>query len=332
MDSGNSSAKVALGGEAETLSILGIQDRNLKQVRKNFKARFSVKGNVLTISGNATEVKRAFAVFSELTRLNQQHGLITGEMIEQALGYARESMPPGRSPKGKGVAAQPIGRGAIFFPFSHKSILPRTTGQKRYLSALGCHDLVFSIGPAGTGKTYLAVAYGLDLLFREEVRRLVLVRPAVEAGEKLGYLPGDLSEKIQPYLSPLYDALYEMAGFEKVQALIEKGVIEVIPLAYMRGRTLNDSFIILDEAQNTTIEQMKMFLTRLGINSRVVINGDITQVDLPLNKPSGLRDVRRVLKGVKGISFSYLGAADVVRHALVKKIIKAYDSRQNSEL
>ena len=204
-------------------------------------------------------------------------------------------------------------------------VRPRGPNQQEYLHRMLTHDLNFGVGPAGTGKTYLAVACAVEALERDSVRRVLLVRPAVEAGERLGFLPGDLAQKIDPYLRPLYDALYEMLGFEKVNKLIERNVIEVAPLAYMRGRTLNDSFIILDEAQNTTPEQMKMFLTRIGFGSTAVITGDVTQVDLPRGQASGLRQAVEILRHVKGISFTFFNVRDVVRHALVQRIVNAYE-------
>lgn len=207
----------------------------------------------------------------------------------------------------------------------NKEIRPRTLGQQKYVEAVRKNDIVFAIGPAGTGKTYLAVAIALSALKNEEVDRIILVRPAVEAGESLGYLPGDLLEKIDPYFRPLYDAMYEMMPSEKFQKYMERGIIEIAPLAYMRGRTLNDSFIILDDAQNTTLGQMKMFLTRFGFGSKVIINGDITQVDLPLKEHSGLKRVEKILKKIKGIEFVYLDDRDVVRHRLVQEIIRAYE-------
>lgn len=210
-----------------------------------------------------------------------------------------------------------------------KSIKPRGRNQIGYIRAIRSNDINFGVGPAGTGKTYLAVACAVEALEQEQVRRILLVRPAVEAGEKLGFLPGDLSQKIDPYLRPLYDALYEMLGFERVEKLIEKNVIEVAPLAYMRGRTLNDSYIILDESQNTTVEQMKMFLTRVGFGSTVVVTGDITQVDLPNKTMSGLRHVLTVLKDINGISFTHFSSRDVVRHPLVQRIVEAYDRSEN---
>ena len=204
-------------------------------------------------------------------------------------------------------------------------VKPRSPNQAQYINNIVTHDITFGIGPAGTGKTYLAVAAAVDALERQEIRRILLTRPAVEAGEKLGFLPGDLSQKVDPYLRPLYDALFEMLGFERVEKLIERNVIEIAPLAYMRGRTLNDAFIILDEGQNTTVEQMKMFLTRIGFNSKAVITGDITQIDLPRNVKSGLRHSIEVLNGVDGLSFNFFQATDVVRHPVVARIVQAYE-------
>jgi phosphate starvation-inducible PhoH-like protein len=217
---------------------------------------------------------------------------------------------------------------AISVPSRKKWITPKTVGQKRYVDAIRKNDMVFGIGPAGTGKSFLAVAMAVNALMRRDVARIVLTRPAVEAGERLGFLPGDLYEKVHPYLRPLYDALYDMLESEKVGSLLEKGAIEIAPLAYMRGRTLNDAFIILDEAQNSTTEQMKMFLTRLGFNSKMVITGDITQVDLPASRHSGLIEVRKILNGVSGIDFVYFDEGDVVRHQLVSAIIRAYGAHE----
>ena len=217
---------------------------------------------------------------------------------------------------------------AIAVPSRKKWITPKTKGQKTYVDAIRGHDMVFGIGPAGTGKSFLAVAMAVAALMKREVARIVLTRPAVEAGERLGFLPGDLYEKVHPYLRPLYDALYDMIESEKVASLMEKGAIEIAPLAYMRGRTLNDAFIILDEAQNSTTEQMKMFLTRLGFNSKMVITGDVTQVDLPASRHSGLIEIQSILKGVPGITFVYFDEGDVVRHRLVSAIIRAYSAHE----
>jgi len=211
-------------------------------------------------------------------------------------------------------------------------IIPKTENQKRYLDSIKGCDIVFGVGPAGTGKTYLAMAMAVNALLKKEVARIVLVRPAIEAGEKLGFLPGDIQEKVNPYLRPLYDALYDMMEAEKVVNLMERGVIEIAPLAFMRGRTLNDAFVILDEAQNTTTEQMKMFLTRLGFNSKAVITGDVTQIDLPSNRPSGLVEVMKILEGIGGITFVSFSERDVVRHKLVQAIIKAYERYENRHI
>jgi phosphate starvation-inducible PhoH-like protein len=211
-------------------------------------------------------------------------------------------------------------------PAGKRRVAPKTVNQRRYLDAIDQHDIVFGIGPAGTGKTYLAMAQAVAFLVAKKVNRIILARPAVEAGEKLGFLPGDLQEKVNPYLRPLYDALYDMLDVDRVARYIERGTIEIAPIAFMRGRTLNDSFVILDEAQNTTTEQMKMFLTRIGFNSKAVINGDVTQVDLPHGRTSGLKEAQEVLSGVEGIKFFYFDQRDVVRHALVQKIVTAYES------
>jgi phosphate starvation-inducible PhoH-like protein len=213
----------------------------------------------------------------------------------------------------------------IYVSFRKRNIAPKGLAQKRYIDSIRNYDIVIGIGPAGTGKTYLAMAAAVSAFTKKEVDRIILVRPAVEAGERLGFLPGDIVAKVDPYLRPLYDALHDMMDFERVQKLLERGTIEVAPLAFMRGRTLNDSFVILDEAQNTTIEQMKMFLTRLGFGSKAVVTGDITQIDLPLTKPSGLVEAQKILKGIDGIKFVYFTEADVVRHPLVQEVIKAFE-------
>jgi phosphate starvation-inducible PhoH-like protein len=220
---------------------------------------------------------------------------------------------------------------AVYISSKKKVVTPKSVAQKRYIDAIRSRDLVIGIGPAGTGKTYLAMAMAVAFLMKQEVERIVLTRPAVEAGEKLGFLPGDIAEKVNPYLRPLYDALHDMMDFERVSKLVERGVIEVAPLAFMRGRTLNNSYVILDEAQNTGSEQMKMFLTRLGFHSKAVITGDITQVDLPDTKVSGLIEVQSILKGIEGIEFVYFSEKDVVRHPLVQDIIKAYDTYEKTE-
>ena len=230
----------------------------------------------------------------------------------------------------RNVSLEDVFLDAVYVSAKKKVITPKSLAQKRYIDAMRKHDLVIGIGPAGTGKTYLAMAMAVASLMKQEVDRIVLTRPAVEAGEKLGFLPGDIAEKVNPYLRPLYDALHDMMDFERASRLVERGVIEVAPLAFMRGRTLNDSFVILDEAQNTSSDQMKMFLTRLGFHSKAVITGDITQVDLPENKVSGLIEVQGILKGIEGIAFVYFSDKDVVRHPLVQDIVKAYEAYEKN--
>ena len=247
-------------------------------------------------------------------------------LTDQEFLYALKSISDGEK-----VALESIYSEKIAVPSKKKSVTPRTTGQKTYIEGIRQHDIVFGIGPAGTGKTYLAMAMGVEALMKGEVRRIILSRPAVESGETLGFLPGDLYEKITPYLRPLYDALYDMMEVDVIERHIAKSIIEIAPLAYMRGRTLNDSFIILDEAQNSTIEQMKMFLTRIGFGSKAVITGDITQVDLPPKKASGLIHVKEILRDINGIQFIYFNEKDVVRHPLVQKIIKAYEKNEQDK-
>lgn len=283
--------------------------------------RLVARDGRLTISGTEEEVGIAEKVIGELSTLLEGGRTIGNQDVKLALRHiAREEGETFRKIQGQVIEVSP----------KKRPVRPKSLGQQRYIDAIRNYDIVFGIGPAGTGKTYLAMAMAVSAHLKREANRIILTRPAVEAGERLGFLPGTLYEKIHPYLRPLYDALYDMLETERANRLIEMGVIEIAPLAFMRGRTLNDAFIILDEAQNTTSEQMKMFLTRLGFNSRAVITGDITQVDLPPGKISGLIEVRSVLKDVKGIDFIYLGQEDVVRHELVQQIIRAYEQRQAS--
>ncbi len=283
--------------------------------------RLVARDGLLTISGTEEEVDIAEKVISELNTLLEGGRTIGTQDVKLALRHiARE----------EGEAFRKIQDQVIEVSPKKRPVRPKSLGQQRYVDAIRNYDIVFGIGPAGTGKTYLAMAMAVSAHLKREVSRIILTRPAVEAGERLGFLPGTLYEKIHPYLRPLYDALYDMLETERANRLIEMGVIEIAPLAFMRGRTLNDAFIILDEAQNTTSEQMKMFLTRLGFSSKAVITGDITQVDLPPGKISGLIEVRSILKDVKGIDFIYLGQEDVVRHELVQQIIRAYEQRQAS--
>lgn len=303
--------------------LFGQQNRNLKQIERSLKVRIGSKGLELSIEGNSSDVELTRKVLAELYALLQEGYPLYPTDID----YAVRILSADSSARLRDIFLD-----TIFISARKKIISPKSLAQKKYIDAIRTNDVVFGIGPAGTGKTYLAMAMAVSFLTRKEVSRIVLVRPAVEAGEKLGFLPGDLAEKVNPYLRPLYDALYDMMDFEKGQALIEKGVVEVAPLAFMRGRTLNDAFVILDEAQNTTAEQMKMFLTRLGFGSRAVITGDITQIDLPAGRLSGLVQAVEILKKVEGISFNYFSDRDVVRHPIVQTIVQAYErGRQASQ-
>jgi phosphate starvation-inducible PhoH-like protein len=300
------------------VALLGQRDELLKLVEAAFDSEILARGNEITISGPEREVEKVAQLFEELLTLLEQGQVLTKASVGQTIELIKGEQARPRDVLGDTVVAT---RG--------KSIGPRTLGQKQYVDAIRKNTVVFSIGPAGTGKTYLAVASAVKALQEQQVRRIILSRPAVEAGERLGFLPGTLYEKIDPYMKPLYDALYEMMDADALQRLMERGTVEVAPLAYLRGRTLNDSFIILDEAQNTSPEQMKMFLTRLGLGSRAVINGDVTQVDLPPGQPSGLRVVEEILAEIEGIEFVHLDARDVVRHKIVQDIVEAY--RRSSE-
>ena len=301
-------------------ALFGTHDQNLKRIEREFGVRLSARGSELTIDGEAEPVESVRRLMSDLSALSARGFRLRAEDVRTAIRVA------GQAPDMSLVE--------FFQPTDHilsaarRMISPRSLNQYLYMKAMLEHDMVVSIGPAGTGKTFLAVAMAAAALKEKKVRRIVLARPAVEAGEKLGFLPGDLAEKVNPYLRPLYDSLYDLLGYDKVGGLLERGVIEVAPIAFMRGRTLNDSFVILDEAQNTTSEQMKMFLTRIGFGSKAVINGDITQVDLPSFTASGLREAQDVLHGVRGIGFVYFDKQDVVRHPLVQKIVAAYERHE----
>lgn len=296
--------------------LFGVHSENLKRIAKTIGVRISAKGNTLTIQGDQLDVDLAKRA------LNDLYGLLKKgyPLFPTDIDYAIRMLSDDQS-----VNLEEIFLDTVYISSRKRVITPKSVAQKRYIDAIRKYDLVIGIGPAGTGKTYLAMAMAVASLMKQEVERIVLTRPAVEAGEKLGFLPGNMVEKVNPYLRPLYDALHDMMDFERASRLIEKGVIEVAPLAFMRGRTLNDSFVILDEAQNTGPEQMKMFLTRLGFSSKSVITGDITQVDLPENKVSGLIEIQGILKGIEGIEFVYFTDRDVVRHPLVQEIIKAYE-------
>ncbi|MDA8106843.1 MAG: PhoH family protein [Nitrospiraceae bacterium] len=279
----------------------------------------SSRGNKIFLRGEERKIRTAEKLIRELMQLSREEPALSPEDISAAIRSAPES---------EGISLKELFLDNIQVASKRRFIIPKTSTQKAYIEAIRHHDIVIGIGPAGTGKTYLAMAMAINAFLKKQVSRIVLARPAIEAGEKLGFLPGDMYEKINPYLRPLYDALYDMMEAEKAARLIERGVIEIAPLAFMRGRTLNDSFIILDEAQNTTSEQMKMYLTRLGFNSKTVITGDVTQIDLPQGKSSGLVEIVRILDGIKGISFIFFSEKDVVRHKLVQEIIKAYEKHE----
>ncbi|MCY3963955.1 MAG: PhoH family protein [Acidobacteria bacterium] len=297
-------------------AICGAHDENLRRVEKALQVTLGVRGSAVQIRGPAKAVGKAERLLTDLGTLAASGRRLSGGDLATALRVVAEE---------PATSLVDFFRTGALIQASRRLVAPRSLNQKRYLRAMLDHDLVISTGPAGTGKTYLAVAVAASALKQEKVRRIVLARPAVEAGEKLGFLPGDLAEKVNPYLRPLYDALYDIIGFDKVARMMEREVIEVAPLAFMRGRSLNDSFIILDEAQNTTPEQMKMFLTRIGFNSKAVVNGDITQVDLPPGQQSGLKHALKVLRGEEGMAFVRFGRSDVVRHELVQRIVGAYD-------
>ncbi len=300
----------------DPLALAGVNDGNLVELSKRLGVRVSLRGDSLSLAGAPEAVERALPVVQALVDLARMGGGETLDVHDIERVMADEA---------HGALGHPTnGEVKIILPGLRRVIQPKTAGQRTYLQAIAQHDIVIGIGPAGTGKTYLAVAAAVDALSRKRVRRIILARPAVEAGENLGFLPGDLQEKVDPYLRPLYDALEDMMPRDRVQKALETRMIEIAPLAYMRGRTLSDAFVILDEAQNATGMQMKMFLTRLGVNSRAVITGDKTQIDLPNREDSGLLQVERILPGIEGIGFHYLEDSDVVRHRLVRDIIRAY--------
>jgi len=295
---------------ADPLTLSGVNDANLTELARQTGVRVALRGDLLSLSGMPEAVERATAIAQRMVDAARQRlGLEADDVLRMSLEVNRDGSD---------------GTERIVLPGVRRIIQPKTPGQAEYLRLIGENDIVVGIGPAGTGKTYLAVAAAVDALMRKRVRRIILARPAVEAGESLGFLPGDMQAKVDPYLRPLYDALEDMMPSDRMQRALETRVIEIAPLAYMRGRTLSDAFVILDEAQNATSAQMKMFLTRLGVNSRTVITGDKTQVDLPPREESGLIQIERILTGIDGIAFHYLLDVDVVRHRLVREIIKAY--------
>ncbi len=301
---------------ADPLLLAGVNDANLLEVERLLGVRVSFRGDALTVSGTPEQVDRASAVVQGLVDLARLGESISPEDVGR---LAADGVP---------AETAAAGDARILLPGLRRAIVPKTPGQREYVLAMSTYDIVVGIGPAGTGKTYLAVAKAVEALARKRVKRIILARPAVEAGESLGFLPGDLQAKVDPYLRPLYDALEDMMPHERVQRALESRTIEIAPLAYMRGRTLADAFIILDEAQNATGAQMKMFLTRLGVNSKTVVTGDKTQIDLPNREESGLVQIERILPGIDGIAFRYLHEGDVVRHRLVREIIRAYAEDQ----
>jgi phosphate starvation-inducible PhoH-like protein len=288
--------------------ILGAEDKNLKILEKEFEVKVSVVSQGIKIKGRESAVKRALRFMEKILKLGKEGLTFEEKEFKNYLSTIQSDEEAIKVSSTK-----------------RKFVFPKTEGQRKYVKAIRKYDIVFSIGPAGTGKTYLAMAMAVNFLMEKYVRRIILTRPAIEAGESLGFLPGDMYEKLSPYLRPLYDALYDMMEAEVIEDYLETGIIEIAPLAYMRGRTLNNAFIVLDEAQNCTSDQLKMFLTRLGFDSKMVITGDITQSDLPGGKPTGLLETAKILKPLKGVKFVYLGRKDVVRHPLIQKIIQAYE-------
>ena len=305
-------------------AIVGRADENLKFFADLFGVKVIARGTEVIVKGEPEKVKQFTSFLRKMLKEVPQKHLNAIQVREEAKRYLNE-LEEVISPKGEKEEESQGGEEVILVTHRKKAIVPKTPSQKAYIKAIKDNDIVFGIGPAGTGKTYLAMAMALKYLKENKISKIILTRPAVEAGEKLGFLPGGIAEKVHPYLTPLYDALYDMVDFDKANYLLEKGVIEIAPLAFMRGRTLNDAFIILDEAQNTTREQMKMFLTRIGFGSKAVVTGDVTQIDLPKKRESGLLDAIRVLKGIEGIGFVEFRKEDVVRHPIVQKIIQAYE-------
>ncbi|MFA4842313.1 MAG: PhoH family protein [Candidatus Omnitrophota bacterium] len=309
---------IKLESHREAQALFGLHDENMRAIEHEFQVKITLRAEHLKISGTGLHIKKAAELIAYILGAFRSGQKELGRTdLQFLISKFKKSTGAPQLQKQEDLEINRIGSG--------KHIGPRTKGQREYVEAIKAHDIVFGVGPAGTGKTYLAMAAAVEALKKQDVRRIILTRPAIEAGESLGFLPGDMYEKISPYLRPLYDALYDMMEAERIEKYLETGIIEVAPLAYMRGRTLNDAFIILDEAQNATREQMKMFLTRLGFDSKAVITGDITQSDLPEGKPIGLLQAQEILKTIEGIKFVYFSGEDVVRHALVQTIIEAYD-------
>lgn len=312
-------ARVILEDISEAAEIFGRHDEHLALLERALGVRLVTQGGEVIITGPPEQVVQAEEVFQQLQEYYRAGNRLTLHEVNYAIKAVRAGMRD---------ALSHLAREVTLVTARGKQIKPKTLGQKHYIEAIRKHDIVFAIGPAGTGKTYLAVVMAVRALRNREISRIILTRPAVEAGEKLGFLPGDLQEKVDPYLRPLYDSLYDVLGVENTQKYLERHIIEVAPLAYMRGRTLDDAFIILDEAQNTTAQQMKMFLTRIGFGSKAVITGDVTQIDLPRGEVSGLVHAQKILASIKGIAFCYLTGEDIVRHPLVQEIIRAYELAQ----
>ncbi|HEY2745467.1 MAG TPA: PhoH family protein [Polyangia bacterium] len=310
--------RIVLDDNSAALLLFGQSNANLKAIEREVGLTIGVRGNELTLVGAADRVALGRSLVEQLYQMAKKGRPLALGDISRAVGVLAGD---------QNAQIKDVFRDTVLMASRARPIQPKGLAQKRYVDAIREKDIVFGIGPAGTGKTYLAMAAAVRALVDKEVKRIVLARPAVEAGEKLGFLPGTMAEKVNPYLRPLYDALHDMMDFERAEHLVEKGVIEVAPLAFMRGRTLNDAFVILDEAQNSTTEQMKMFLTRLGFNSKAVVTGDVTQIDLPTGQRSGLQEARELLADIDGIAMVYFTEIDVVRHPLVQKIIKAYDAR-----
>ena len=298
-------------------TLFGVHDQNIKYLESLLDVQINGHGHTLTVDGDPKDIETAERILEDFSDLFSEGRQFTDKELREAFAQIAED---------RAYSLRDYYTRSRFSPAGKKQVAPKSATQRRYVEAIQQKDIVFGIGPAGTGKTYLGVAMAVQALMQKQVNRIVLARPAVEAGEKLGFLPGDLQEKVDPYLRPLYDALFDLVDYERVTRLLEKRVIEIAPLAFMRGRTLSDAFVILDEAQNTTSEQMKMFLTRIGFGSKAVITGDVTQIDLPSGKRSGLVEAERVLASIEGIDFIYFSEKDVVRHKLVQMIIKAYET------
>jgi phosphate starvation-inducible PhoH-like protein len=301
-------------------TLFGVQDQNIKYLETLLDVSIGARGNEVIIDGKPNDIATVERIFRDFAELYDEGNQFTDKELRDAFKQVAEETA---------YSLKDYFTRSRFNPSGKKAVAPKTANQRKYLESIQDHDLTFGIGPAGTGKSFLAVAMAVQALFNKQVDRIILTRPAVEAGEKLGFLPGDLQDKVDPYLRPLYDALFDLVDAEKVSKMLEKRIIEVAPLAFMRGRTIANAFIILDEAQNTTAEQMKMFLTRIGFGSKVVVTGDITQIDLPRGQKSGLKEAERVLQNIEEIEFVYFGKKDVVRHRLVQLIVEAYEEQPN---